>query len=196
MDEQLILEFVSRRLGLSVAEVTVASSATHPVWGMLIEAVTPTGHEVQLVPLWVGGLHHPVREGEAGLGLFAGVDADCGYYLSGRTVLGLLAPGWDGTTTRLHARDAALELVGDAGVHIGADTLPAPAAARTGDAVQIQIGPDDGPQVTALAVSLLTTGLFTPNPVAPLVPPPATVATPIPFTGTITGGSNSVTVGN
>lgn len=88
-----------------------------------------------------------------------------------------------------------LEAVGGISLQAGGDVVlqgGEAGAARQGDAVQVQIGPDDAPLASQLAAWLLLTGAFVPSGVAPVpAPPPA----PITLSGTVTEGSPSVRIG-
>lgn len=172
-------------------------------------------------PLIVGSLPHPRRKAPPSegwplrrrvRGAVVGVDAVGSVHLD-TTLASSGAVGADGSEDQGGTGDLALTLKGSLGLSVDEDavaevtgdvTLDAASvtvnggtqgAARKTDAVKITITQLDADAVYQLVAALLSTGLFTPNPVTPPAPT-LLIPTPIEFTGQITGGSGSVKVGD
>ena len=185
VDEQLTRSAMGELIPNEVIDVRVTRLEAHGIFGVLVLAES-AHQEMQLVPLHPGGLSPHIQVGDLGLALLVNGDPHQGYYLSGALISGQLPDGWANGSTRLHAR-ALLELTGVSGVAIQGGGA---AAARVGDAVKVSIA--SGATLQALAVALLATGAFTPTGSAPAPTPPVD---PIDLSGSITEGSEEVSIG-
>lgn len=188
MDEQLLRSVIRSSVPFEIEEATVTGVVAHADLGILIEAATPSGRQLELLPLWCGRLFSALRVGDVGLALFARRDSQSGYYLPGAVVRGLLPGEYDHEVDQLDARgDLRIDAQGEINIQQGDK-----GAARVDDPVEITINLSDAVGLQKLAAALLTTLAFIPTGTPPV---PATAVTSMTFTGRITGGSESVKVG-